>query len=297
MSQAPPIRAGFAIIHQNPGIAVIEIAWRWTFGLLATVLLLLGSKAFLAGLKLSKADEQTLRGNDPTMIAAVLVHILQQAGVWQRLFAIVAAVAVPSAIIWIIAATLGRAATLKKLMPGADVNAKAILGLNIARATLLFVAVIAWYIWMVLCAVITISPSESINPLYLLLSLLALPVIGLIWGLLNWILSLAPVLAVSEGAGAWKLYADTVTVARRHRSKFVSVSTWLGLPRFAGMVIALVFAIIVLIATDSVLVGTVALAIISLAYCAFADYLYVVRLAAYAQIARELPIATTATPL
>src|SRR6185369_17214541 len=162
-------------------------------------------------LKLSEADEQTLRGNDPTMIAAVLVHILQQAGVWQRLFAIVAAVAVPSAIIWIIAATLGRAATLKKLMPGADVNAKAILGLNIARATLLFVAVIAWYIWMVLCAVITISPSESINPLYLLLSLLALPVIGLIWGLLNWILSLAPVLAVSEGAGAWKLYADTVT--------------------------------------------------------------------------------------
>jgi hypothetical protein len=43
-------------------------------------------------------------------------------------------------------------------------------------------------------------------------------------------------------------------------------------------------------------VGTVALTIISLAYCAFADYLYIVRLAAYVQIARELPIATAASP-
>jgi hypothetical protein len=53
----------------------------------------------------------------------------------------------------------------------------------------------------------------------------------------------------------------------------------------------------VLIASDSVVIGSIALAIITLAYCAVADYLYIVRLAAYAQIARELPIATAATPL
>lgn len=294
MSDSSPIRAGFAAVNQKPVIAAIEIAWRWTFGLVATVLLLLGTKAFLAGLKLTEGDEQALRGHDPTIVAAGLMHILQQGGVLQRLFAAMAAVTMPSAIIWIIAATLGRAAVLRKLAPASDVNSKAILGLNIARAGLLIAAVIAWYVWMVLCALVTMTPSAPNYPLYILLSMLALPVIAIVWGLLNWILSLAPVLAVRETGSAARVYSESVRIVRRYQGKFASVSTWLGLPRLAAMVIALIAAIVVLIATDSILIGTIALTIISLAYCAFADYLYVVRLAAYAEITRELPIATAA---
>jgi hypothetical protein len=105
------------------------------------------------------------------------------------------------------------------------------------------------------------------------------------------------VIAARDGSRGGKAYSDTVGLVRRRRGEFTSVSTWLGLPRLAAMVIVLFLAVIILIAIDSVLVASVALAIISLAYCAFADYLYVVRLAAYAQIARELPIATAATPL
>jgi hypothetical protein len=293
VSDSSPIRAGFTAVRENPAIAAIEIAWRWTFGFVSTILLLLGAKAFLAGLKLTDGDEQALRGNNPTVIAAALMHVLQQGGVLQRFFAIVVAVAIPSVIIWVGAATIGRAAVLRKLMPTAAVNTRVILGLNIARAGLLFAALVAWYVWMVLCALITMT-SEPNYPLYILLSTLALPVIAIVWGLLNWILSLAPVLAVSQAGRARKVYAETVRTVRRQQGKYASVGTWLGLPRLAGMVIAFIAAIIVLVATDSVLVGTIAITVISLAYCAFADYLYVVRLAAYARIARELPIATAA---
>ena len=127
MTQASPIRAAFAAIHQNPLVVVIEIAWRWTFGVLATALLWFGARAFMAGLKVSEGDEQALRGHDPTMIAAALMHLLQQSGVLQSLGSIVAIVVPPSAIIWIAAATLGRAATLKRLIPGGTPNSKAIL--------------------------------------------------------------------------------------------------------------------------------------------------------------------------
>src|SRR6266850_6578976 len=156
MSESSPIRAGFAVINRNPSIAAIEIAWRWSFGLIATILLLLGTRAFLAGLRVSEGDEQALHGQDPMMIAAALMHILQQAGVMERLFAITAAVAIPSAIVWIAAATLGRAATLKRLLPASHVTAGVIFGLTIARAALLLVAVLAWYVWMVLCAFLTL---------------------------------------------------------------------------------------------------------------------------------------------
>jgi hypothetical protein len=154
----------------------------------------------------------------------------------------------------------------------------------------------AWYVWMVLCAFLTLGPNEPNYPLYLLLSMLALPVLAMVWGLLNWILSLAPVIAVRDGSSGWEVYSETVRLVRRRRGEFTSVSTWLGLPRLAAMVIALVIAVVVLIGTDSVVIGTIALILITLAYCALADYLYITRLAAYAQIARELPIATAASP-
>lgn len=296
MSENSPIRAGFAAIHQKPVIIAIEIAWRWTFGLIATILLWMGTRAFLAGLRVSPDEEQALRGHDPTMIAAALTHILQQGGVLQRLFGIMAAVAIPSVIVWIIAATLGRATTLKRLMPASNVNMEAILGLTVSRAALLVFGVLAWYAWMILCAFVTLT-GEPNYPLYLFLSMLALPLIAGVWGVLNWLLSLAPVIAVRDSSTAWKAYAETVRAIRRRRGEFTSVSTWLALPRLAAMVIALMLVVVALIATDSVMIGSVALTIITLAYCAFADYLYVVRLAAYVRMALELPIATAATPL
>src|SRR5438270_4647710 len=140
MNEISPIRAGFAIVNQNPAIAAIEIAWRWIFGLVATILLWLGARAFLAGLKVSEGDEQALHGKDPTMIAAALMHIMQQGGVLRIFFTILIAVAIPSAVVWIIAATLGRAATLKRLLPSPDVNVKSILGLCVSRVALLVAA-------------------------------------------------------------------------------------------------------------------------------------------------------------
>jgi len=157
--------------------------------------------------------------------------------------------------------------------------------------------VVAWYLWMILCAVLTISPDRANYPLYILLSMLALPVIGIAWGLLNWILSLAPLIAVGKATGVRQIFSDTVRLARHHRSQFVSVSTWLGLPRLAAMVVALIVAVVVLVAVDSAIAAGIVLTVITLAYCASADYLYVVRLAAYAQIVRQLPIATAGTPL
>jgi hypothetical protein len=297
MAENSPIRAGFAAVHSDPAIAVIEIAWRWTFGVIGTIFLLVGTRVFLSGLTLSEGDERALRGHDPTMIAAALMHVLQQGGMLQRFFGILAAVAVPCAIVWIISATVGRATTLKRLMPTSGLRVNTILSLTTTRVAALAAAVLAWYVWMFICALLTMTPEHANYPLYLLLSLLALPVIGIIWGLLNWVLSLAPIVAARENSSASQSLGDTLRLARAHRGQFGSVSSWLGLPRLAAMMIVLIFAVIVLVAVDSAAVAGIAVTIITLAYCAFADYLYIVRLAAYAQIARELPIATAATPL
>jgi hypothetical protein len=295
MANSSPIRYGFDAVKRAPAVAVIEIAWRWTFGVIATVLLLFGVRAFLAGLSVSPSDEQAIRGSDPSMAAAALAHLFQQQGVLQRLFEIIAAVVVPSVLVWIVTATFGRIAVLKRLLVVPHINTAAVLYLTVARAALLFACFVFWYVWMVICAFIAMTGEAPNYPLYLLLSFVALPVIAIAWGILNWILSFAPLFV--DAAGAMESYRRTLRLAREERAAFVSVTSWLGFPRLAGMVLVLILAVIALFAIQSAVFATVVLTLVTLVYCAFADYLYVVRLAAYAQIARELPIATAATPL
>ena len=284
MANSSPIRYGFDAVKRVPALAAIEIAWRWTFGVIATVLLLFGVRAFLLGLSISPADEQGIRGSDRAMAAAAVAHLFQQQGVLQRFFEIAVAVVVPMALVWIAAATLGRIAVLKRLLGSAHVEASDILYLTIARAALLFACIVLWYLWMVICAFIAMTGESPNYPLYLLLSLVALPVIAIGWGILNWILSFAPLFAARDGVGAMESYHRALQLARQERAEFVSVTSWLGFPRVMAMVLILILAVIALFAIQSAIFATVVLTVVSLAYCAFADYLYVVRLAAYSQI-------------
>jgi hypothetical protein len=297
MINSSPIRAGFDAVKRAPAVAVIEIAWRWTFGVIATVLLLFGVRAFLAGLNVSPADEQAIRGSDPSIAAAALAHLFQKKGVLQRFFEIAAALVVPTVLVWIVTATLGRIAVLKRLLGVAHINAAGVLYLTIARAALLFACILLWYLWMVICAFIAMTGEAPNYPLYLLLSFVALPVIAIGWGFLNWILSFAPLFVARDTAGAMESCRRALQLAREERAAFVSVTSWLGFPRLAAMVVVLILAVIALFAIQSAVFASAVLTLVTLLYCAFADYLYVVRLAAYAQIARELPIATAATPL
>jgi len=285
MTNASPVRSGFEAVKRSPSIVAIEIAWRWSFGLAATVLLFLGAKAFLAGLNVSPGDEEAIRGSDPTTIAAALMHVFQQPGVWQHFFGIALAIVLPAVLIWVAAASLGRVAVLKRLSPGRNIDGPAVLRLTIARVVLLFACIAVWYFWMVICAFITMRGEEPNYAFYMVLSFLAFPVIALLWGVLNWILSLAPILVTRDGVGAMQAYRSTVQLARAERTVLFSVTSWLGFPRLAAMVVAIIFAVIILAATLSAMIATVVLTVITLAYCAFADYLYVVRLAAYSQIA------------
>jgi hypothetical protein len=285
MADSSPIRYGFDAVKKTRGLFLIEIAWRWTFGLLATLLLVLGTTAFIARLNISPADAQVIRGPRPTpAAAAALVHVFEQNGVWRQFFLIAAAVVFPSTLIWIIAATIGRVAVLRRLFASPQVDTAAVLYLTIARAGLLFACVALWFGWMVLCAFLTMSGEEPNYPLYLLLSFLALPVVAVVWGMLNWVLSLAPVLVARDRLGALASYRSAVRLVRREKATFVSVTSWLGMARLMVMIAALVIALLFLLVFHSADTVTIMLTIVTLLYCAFADYLYVVRLAAYSQI-------------
>jgi len=286
MSKPPnPITQGLRAVTRDPAIFLVEILWRWSFAILAC-LLVAGVGAMLLGpLHVGHAWDTAWRSRDPQRMGQVVVAVVLLLGVKVILFA---AIGVPLAIalIWGILSALGRFVTVKRLRAGlTSLRFRTILALQLLRAF------IGWFCLVLLFAAMfgeALIASRGPQPDLLLYYLMVLPSVILIsafWLTVNWYLSLAAFFG-REGQsfrGALRQARQTV---RQQRSDFAGT----------GFVFLLFRVVILLIATaicglTSGMVGSAPqsyftlLIIVSLAYFAIADFLYMARMAAYLALA------------
>ena len=142
MVSESPISRGFRTAFREPAIVLAEIAWRWSFGL-AVLALAAGSLfAYLATLRVSRFELMALRGHPRLLIADAIGHMLHGG---PRLV-MAAAIVLPAIfVLWIAAATVGRAATLKALLRREGrVALSPQLGLNFLRASVTLAALIGY---------------------------------------------------------------------------------------------------------------------------------------------------------
>jgi hypothetical protein len=116
MSERNLVRAGFAAVAQRPGVVLAEIAWRWSFGAAAWVLLLLGAHVVLRSVSVSTAEIELARRSGIFKLADALARIGIDA--WPRILRLAAALLPGLAALWIVAASAGRAAALNALLDG-----------------------------------------------------------------------------------------------------------------------------------------------------------------------------------
>jgi len=280
-----PITQGLRAVTRDPAIFLVEILWRWSFALLAC-LLVAGVGAMLLGpLHVGHACDTAWRSRDPQRMGQVVVAVVLLLGVKVILFA---AIGVPLAIalLWGIFSALGRFVTVKRLRAGlTSLRFRTILALQLLRAS------IGWFCLVLLFAAMfgeALIATRGPQPDLLLYYLMVLPSVILIsafWLTVNWYLSLAAIFG-REGQsfrGALRQARQTV---RQQRSDFAGT----------GFVFLLFRVVILLIATaicglTSGMVGSAPqsyftlLIIVSLAYFAIADFLYMARMAAYLALA------------
>ena len=288
-----PARAGIAVVLRRPGIFFAEIAWRWTFGAAAIALLLFTWLEFLRGIEISEA-EYALR-NSPLGAADALARVLgANTGPLLR----AAAVLLPGlALLWIVAGSLGRGVTLRALYlssgaarVGNDPRIRTLFGLNVLRAAL-GLAAIGGYLGAAFVASFFAGSGEEMSlGVFFLIFIPLFALVIVLWGMLNWYLSLAALFAVRDDSDTFAAFEFAVALSRRRASALASVGTVYGVLRLLALVAA-TMASLAIIATEVLPRGFVigALVVITLAYFALADFLYVGRLAAYVAIAEEEP--------
>jgi hypothetical protein len=111
---ASPFRDGFAALWHEKALLPAELVWRWAFGFSAITLGLISIGLFLDSLKVSAVDQLMLRTLQPKLLDSALRHILT--GSLARFVLMQAVLILGMTLLWALAATAGRAATLRRLV-------------------------------------------------------------------------------------------------------------------------------------------------------------------------------------
>jgi len=309
-----PTAQGFRAAFRYPSFTLAEISWRWTAGATAIALIFFGFVEYLRSLPVSNMELLFLRTRHPVLVSQALAHILR--GSLNRVVAAAAVAALMLTLLWALAATVGRSATVRSLLhyfrsdvaqlrtepPATGEPATQDAASNIATtgiSTLLRInflraaTALAGLIGFVGSAIVAgfASPDSDPQPgLAFLLFVLLAAIVFLIWWSLNWLLSLAAVFAVRDRGDTLAAVTAAVQLCRERMGAVLAVSGWTGLAHLVAFVAAsaIVSMPIGLAPALPVRLVLLVVAVITVMYFAVADWLYMARLAGYVCIA-EMP--------
>jgi len=279
MSRSRAVRTGFSGAFARPHLFLGELVWRWVFGITSWMLIAYGVLLFLGSIKVSDADLLGLYGIIPGQFRHSLEHIF--GGTGPKLVRMIAAVVIGSALVWWMTATVGRTAVLR-VATSQGTGFRSLARLNFLRLITGFATALAY----VGCVLLALSATRGngghdvASFYYVLIPLLIF--LGLVWNSLNWYFSLAPLIAVRRGAGAWRSIAEAAVVSWRRSRQFTWIGFVFGAIRFvlAFAAFYLLLASFVAAAGSPAWVYLAIFLLISGTYFFLGDFLHVARLLA-----------------
>jgi hypothetical protein len=307
-----PTAEGFRATFRQPSFTLAEIAWRWVFGATAVALFFFGLFEYLDTLPVTRGELLFLRTRQPFFVAQAIAHMLR--GSLSRAVLSLLLAGLLLSILWMVAASLGRLATVRALIiyfrdfsrrvlastgqsldetehatNAARGSFVSLLRLNFLRIAL----AVALILGLIAADVIAGFASPAKDPQPGLAFMLFLPIATLVllaaWAL-NWLLSLSCVFAVRNGDTAIDSIASAVRLCCEHPGAVFAVSTWTALAHLVALFSASTVASTVL-GFAPLLPGRLlllVLVLVTVLYFAVADWLYMSRLSGYVCIL-EIP--------
>lgn len=327
-------------MFRGPALSLAEITWRWCFGAGACVLAGFATLEYLDTLPVSNRDLFLLRSGMPSFVMRALAHILHGSAARFLLAGLIVGAA--ASLLWILLATLGRAATLAPLLQSirararsftqgevtdptvsaastlnhtivnpevtnaeeiasaADTSAhhlRSLAGLHFLRVMIFGLAVLACA--GALFAAGLLSPHDDPHPGIAFLAFFSLgSVIFLAVTALNWLLSLATLYVVRDGEDSFGAISSAINLCQDRLGAVLAVGIWFGLAHLtfflmATSIVGFPLSFLTIVPPGFVLI---AMTLITLAYLAVADSLYIGRLAGYAAILEAPAIPSPTQP-
>lgn len=284
MTRPPnPITQGFRTASHNLAVFLLEILWRWTFTIVAVLLVFFAGIMLLGPLHVTDSFLSALRMQNTAKMGIIVLSVVLTLGTKLLLALIVLSVVI--ALIWSLLAAPARritvhrlAATQEPLRFGPMLAVQWMRAFNTLIAVFLFTGAFVW-------ALRAATSGRSDLARFYSICAPAIVLISVIWLAVNWQLSQAAIFG-RRGQGLRAALRHSRLTIRRHRSDFAGIAFIFLLLRLVMVLIAV--AIIGL--TSSMMASApqayfVLVVVVVLTYCVIADFLYISRTAAYLALA------------
>ena len=271
------MREGWRVLRRCPGVVIGEIIWRWLFGATALVLVIVGLHTYFLNIEISEAEYRGIKSLEPFTWLAIAVRVFS--AVLSGIRAI-GPILIPSlTLLWIALATVGRSLTVRSLASKeSHTNWLSLTALNFFRALMLYASLLAFF-GIGVFAGNFFDPQIDL-PALVLIQVIALLLLAFIWSIVNWYVSNAAIFAAKDAAGLKQSFEGA---ARLYSAGLGRIGTAFSVLR----TIAVIFATFVSLAFAAELANghrrrpIAAIIVVTLAYFAFCDFLYMWRLACY----------------
>jgi hypothetical protein len=290
-----PLRGTQSLVGQmgwvfaRPSLTLLEVAWRWVFGIPFLAVCWAQAQRILAVLPPDSTGVSAIDPQNPWVAAT------QLANAWAMYQPHVAGVlhwlAPAAALGWVVASGLGRSAILMRMHPGFAFRP---IGLRVLQMMMLQAALLlgllatfwGWYRSVAWAAGTHIAPASEPDLVGFSFWLIFLSLgFYTLWALVSWVLSIAPLLMLLEGRSALSALGQGFRLGKAFTGKLVEINLVMGIVKLALIVLAMVLSAAPLPFSDQLgvdaLHGIGAVALVF--YFVASDYFQVVRLKGFAE--------------
>ena len=271
-------------VFARPSLTLLEVAWRWLFGLPFLAVCWFQAQRILAALPPESTGLASLDSQNP-WVAAV-----QLAGAWEVYRPLVSVALLRilplAAVAWVIVSGLGRALVLNRLEPRLRFRPVGIIALQAAWLVLLALGCWGWFRSIEWVAATHITPvgepdliGYSMWAIFLSLGFFTA------FALVSWPLSIAPLLMLLEERSPVSALAQSLKLGKTFNSKLAEINLVMGIVTLALIVLAMVLSAAPLPFSDQL--GPDAMhgiyAVATIFYLVASDYFQVVRLKGFVE--------------
>ncbi len=273
-----------AWVFQRPLLTVMEVAWRWAFGLPFIAVCWMQARQILTVLPLDQAGLSALDAQNPW------IAVVQLADAWDLYRPHVALVLrwlLPvAALAWSICSGLGRNLVLKRMEPRLRLRPLQMIALQCAWLLLLAAACWGWFRSVQWAAATHITPAGGPDLVgYSMWVIVFSLAFFMLWALVSWSLSVAPLLMLLEERSVLSALGQSLSLGKAFSSKLVEINLVMGIVKLALIVVAMVLAAAPLPFSDQLGAGAMqgVYVVASVFYLVASDYFHVVRLKSFVE--------------
>jgi hypothetical protein len=229
---------------KRPSLTALEVLWRWLYGIPALLVLRYEGLKILQETPVDWVALRSMTVLDPmgatTTLAKAMMALLPpvlSVALWLAPLLVV---------VWVVVSAVGRTVVMRRVDGRLHARVGTLIVLQAIRVVALLGSFLVWFWGMEWAAGVTVTGPIATGGEPNLVGYFALAIVGtlglfMLWAVVSWALSVAPLLAMLRGLGVGGSLAAAFRVGPV-RSKLVEINLVMGIVKIALIVLALVFS-------------------------------------------------------